>query len=237
MDRGKWSLECAVYVLSLKVLFPHKVTLLRGNHEIRDLQIKYSFQLECTSKYDDDDGMAIWKLLNQVFDRLPVAAILDDTIYCAHGGIPRSAPTIAEIANQPLDIPSPGEDNPIVWEIVWSDPLHPFQFEQLCEYTGENSAEKEGFAMNIKRGAAFFFTEEAVNRFFATNGCTYIVRAHEVPANGFTFHFDKKCATIFCCSHYCGQTNKCGLLFVDQETIRVVLIDTENNLPATESKQ
>lgn len=180
VDRGKWSFECAVYVLALKALFPHKVTLLRGNHETRELQIKYSFQLECTTKFDDDDGMAIWSLLNQVFDRLPVVAILDDAIYCAHGGIPKSAPTLAEIANQPLDISSPDQDNPVVWETVWSDPLHPSQFLQLCEYTGEESSHKEGFAMNIKRGAAWFFNDEAVNRFFATNGLTHMVRAHEV---------------------------------------------------------
>lgn len=33
VDRGKWSMECAVYLLSMKVLCPKKVTLLRGNHE------------------------------------------------------------------------------------------------------------------------------------------------------------------------------------------------------------
>jgi len=86
VDRGQWSIECALYVLALKVLYPHKVTLLRGNHEMRDVQIKYSFLDECTRKYKTD-GSKIWELLNTIFDRMPCSAVLDDAIFCAHGGI------------------------------------------------------------------------------------------------------------------------------------------------------
>ena len=60
------------------------------------------------------------------------------------------------------------------------------------------------------------------------NGLTHIIRAHEVPLNGFTFHFGEQCATIFSCSHYQGD-NKCAVIFVDQERIRVLRIDTEDN--------
>jgi hypothetical protein len=66
------------------------------------------------------------------------------------------------------------------------------------------------------------------------NGLSHVVRAPEVPTNGFFFHFDKKCATIFSCSHYCGNNNDCAVLFVDREQIRVVRVDTSNNASATD---
>ena len=71
-------------------------------------------------------------------------------------------------------------------------------------------------------------------RFLRKNSLTHVVRAHEVPTNGFFFHFDKKCATIFSCSHYCGNNNECAVMFVDRDQLRVVRIDTTNNASATD---
>lgn len=31
VDRGQWGLECALYIASLKVLCPNRITMLRGN--------------------------------------------------------------------------------------------------------------------------------------------------------------------------------------------------------------
>lgn len=87
VDRGKWSVECALYVLAMKVLMPNKVCLLRGNHEVREIQNKYSFRKECLSKYGDRIGKDLWDMLNLLFDRLPIASVIDDSIYCAHGGL------------------------------------------------------------------------------------------------------------------------------------------------------
>ena len=37
VDRGMSCLECLAYLFGLKLLYPHKITLLRGNHETRDV--------------------------------------------------------------------------------------------------------------------------------------------------------------------------------------------------------
>lgn len=43
VDRGSFSLEVATYLLTYKVLNPSKVILIRGNHEIREIQKMFSF--------------------------------------------------------------------------------------------------------------------------------------------------------------------------------------------------
>ena len=37
VDRGMSCLECVAYLLCMKLTLPHKVYLLRGNHETRDV--------------------------------------------------------------------------------------------------------------------------------------------------------------------------------------------------------
>ena len=233
VDRGRWGVECALYVFSLKVLFPHKVTLLRGNHEIRKIQEKYSFQDECIAKYQQQ-GRIIWDMLNEVFDRLPIAAILDDAIFCVHGGIPAGSnitlDTIAQ--HNRLDIRSPDIDQDMVWDMLWSDPINKVRYDELCYFQGEHSG--TGFVQNRKRGAGWHFSEAAAIRFLNQNGLTHIARAHEVPPGGFWFHFsDNICVTLFSSSHYCGGQNLCAVMFVDQERMRLIIVDTNINEPAT----
>ena len=40
VDRGKWGVECATYLMCMAVLAPSKVTILRGNHEVSKTQGK-----------------------------------------------------------------------------------------------------------------------------------------------------------------------------------------------------
>lgn len=43
VDRGQFSIEVVAYLFSYKVQGPGKVKLLRGNHEIRDIQKLFTF--------------------------------------------------------------------------------------------------------------------------------------------------------------------------------------------------
>src|SRR5699024_9105844 len=67
-------------------------------------------------------GLKIWELSNRMFDKLPVCALVDDAIFCAHGGIPHAAKTLQQIAAVNRKIREPEEESDIVWEILWSDP-------------------------------------------------------------------------------------------------------------------
>ncbi|CAG2121452.1 unnamed protein product, partial [Medioppia subpectinata] len=135
VDRGKWSVECAVYLLSLKVLSPQNIHLLRGNHEVRELQEFFTFKEECTAKYGPQNR--VYHLLNDVFDCLSVSAVVDDTIFCCHGGIPSSVHTIREIQAipKPLRDPSAVECLP-AHELLWNDPSTQESYEATIELVG-----------------------------------------------------------------------------------------------------
>jgi hypothetical protein len=118
VDRGKWGLECAFYIFALKLLALNKFVILRGNHEVRDLQLSYSYKNECLHKYGDTLGSKVWEMTNRVFDKLPVCAVIDDAIYCAHGGIPTSTRKLEDINAVKADLRNPEKESAIEWE-VW----------------------------------------------------------------------------------------------------------------------
>lgn len=234
VDRGQWGFECSIYLFAFKILAPNKVTLLRGNHEVRSLQAHYSYKRECVQKYGEALGIKVWEITNKIYDKLPVCAVIDDAIYCAHGGIPRSATKLDQISKVKRELPDPEKQSKIAWEILWSDPCHNQQFSEICNMLKVRPKETGGFIKNTKRGTAFLFNEDGANSFLRNNGLTHIVRAHEVPPSGVTFHFGNKCATIFSCSHYCGNNNPCTIVLADNEILRVINMDTVNNAPATD---
>ena len=183
VDRGPNSVECILYLLCMKAIAPHRVHLLRGNHETRQLQREYTFHNEVTEKFGVEGGFAetIFDAFNAVFDVMPLVAIVDESIYCAHGGIPSQA-TLSQIAA----IPSPLEaiaDPSVANEILWNDPITDKEHADLMNNdatVANNTAEHpDGFPSNTRRGTACYFSEYALRRFLAANALSHVIRAHE----------------------------------------------------------
>lgn len=239
VDRGMSCLECIAYLFAMKLLLPHKVFLLRGNHETRDVngwEEHYgdrSFLWQCRNRFGDDIGFKVWNSINDAFDRMPLAAVIDQDIFCVHGGIPRPITqnhdgTYASRVQDILDVPPIAGINPpleyedehhqqVASDCIWSDPASDEQ--------EMNSVDPEsGYGESLRGGGAICFGHKAVKDFLAQHGFSYIMRAHEAHADGVAVSKGGKVFTIFSTSkdHNQGSKAMAGCILVDFENLQVI---------------
>lgn len=234
VDRGDFGLECICYLLSMKILAPKTFYLLRGNHELRSIQQAFTFFREVCEKFRNQQlGVDVWETLNKTFDLMPVAATIDDQIFCSHGGIPTSVLRIDELYNIPTPLTDPENQSAAAWEILWNDPVSSAEYAEYADLLRKQPGGQQavtnmqGYLPNTKRGTAFFFSEEAVKRFLKLNSMSFIIRAHECVPPGYALHCNGKVITIFSSSHYCGATNDAACILVEREKIRIIRLDTD----------
>ncbi|RWS08203.1 Calcineurin-like protein phosphoesterase [Dinothrombium tinctorium] len=210
VDRGDFGLECVLYLLAAKILNPEKFFMLRGNHELRAIQMVFTFHKECVEKFGKSFGPTIWENCNKIFDCMPLCAILYSI---------------------PVPLNDPENGSPPAWEMLWNDPVSGNEFGEYAEMlrlqSGSNAFNNlQGFLPNTKRGTAYYFSEEAVSKFLNSNGLSHVIRAHEVIPPGYQFHMGGKVITVFSSSRYCGGNNEAACIFIEQEKIRVLVLDT-----------
>ena len=163
VDRGSHSVLTITLLACLSVRHPTRITLLRGNHETRQITQVYGFYSECMQRY----GTAVvWREFTDLFDFLPVAAVVDDAVFCVHGGLSPSLQTLEQIAllDRFQEIPSEGG----LADLVWADP----------------DANRLGFNQS-SRGAGYMYGEDVVAHFLTLNGLLHILRAHQLCMDGY----------------------------------------------------
>jgi serine/threonine-protein phosphatase PPG1 len=194
VDRGPYSVETIVYLSLLKIKHPNRITLLRGNHESRGITQTYGFYMECQSKFGDT---TVWQYITDMFDYLPISALIDNEIFCVHGGLSPAIETIQEIAqiNRFQEIPHEG---PLA-DIMWSDP----------------DLDNPGFTLSA-RGAGYMFGEEVLQRFLQVNKVNHIIRAHQLCMEGYQVIFSNKLSTVWSAPNYIYRFgNMASILEID----------------------
>lgn len=83
VDRGIFGLECMMLLIAIKLNFPKKFMLLRGNHESRNMTESFTFREEVINRFDNE----VYDAFMDLFDSLPISCLVDDKYLAMHGGI------------------------------------------------------------------------------------------------------------------------------------------------------
>lgn len=239
VDRGCFSLECITLLFALKVIYPNKFYLLRGNHEFDAMCSEYGFKKEilnyhnpkkmtpkselnspttiisnsnsfnfdeeekkedtdshetlCDKYYANHINMNCYKYTEKLynsfmkaFSYLPIAALVNRTTFCIHGGL---SPLLDRIERISTNIQRPIENidtNLLLTDLLWGDPSS-----QCTNFFSEN-----------QRGRGKLFNGVSVVNFLKNNFLTRIIRAHQCVKNGVEEDFNQKCITVFSASSY-----------------------------------
>ena len=198
VDRGKQSLECLLLLLCLKIRYPSKIFLLRGNHESEALNKIYGFYDECKRRI----SIKCFKKITNLFNVLPITALIDENILCMHGGLSKDLTKIEQLNKivRPTEIPDEG----LLCDLVWSDPS-----DELSDNFGEN-----------ERNVSVTFSKNVVEEFTKNNDLDLICRAHQVVEEGFQFFAGMKLVTVFTAPNYMGEfDNNGGILEVGEDLL------------------
>ena len=123
VDRGKHSLEVMCLLLALKVQFPQRVFLVRGNHESPEVNARDGFLHECVQRLGGRPaGVAAWRRFNLLFEWLPMGALVNSVILGVHGGIGKYVESPQQIAELPRPLRMGGPHAQLLMDLLWSDP-------------------------------------------------------------------------------------------------------------------
>jgi len=197
VDRGHQSIETICLLFAFKIKYPNNFFMLRGNHECFYINRVYGFYDECIKNYN----ITIWRAFNNVFTYLPISAIIDDKIFCIHGGISPDLTSLQNIRDlqRPQEVPESG----LLCDLLWSDP--------------NPDPDAEPWEDN-ERGTSYKYSSSPVKRFLRENKFDLICRAHQAVMEGYEFPFpDSSVLTLFSAPNYCYEfQNKGAILKVDQ---------------------
>lgn len=193
-DRGHYSVEVVSLLVALKVRYPDRVTLLRGNHETRQITQVYGFYDECLRKYG---SAKVWKFYTDLYDYFPLSGVVEKEIFCLHGGLSPQIENMEHILalDRVQEVPHEGP----MCDLLWSDP------DDRC-----------GWGIS-PRGAGYTFGQDISEEFNHRNNFTLISRAHQLVMEGYNWAHNKAVVTIFSAPNYCYRCgNQAAIMELDE---------------------
>uniref|UniRef100_A0A7S1BDI8 Serine/threonine-protein phosphatase n=1 Tax=Corethron hystrix TaxID=216773 RepID=A0A7S1BDI8_9STRA len=200
VDRGSFGVEVLLTLLLFKLSCPECIHLLRGNHEVRNMNAMYGFRCEVLLKYNEN----FLKKFGQLYHSLPLAAVIDKKIFVVHGGLSRNSnvTTIESIKGLKRQEGGNGKD---LWDFLWSD-----------------TREENGFGES-ERGEdddmSFTFGPDVTKEFLEKNDLNMVVRSHDVRYKGYSIEHGGDLVTIFSAPNYNDYSGNLGSFVQFNETL------------------
>jgi serine/threonine-protein phosphatase PP1 catalytic subunit len=129
-----------------------------------------------------------------------VAAVVDERIFCMHGGLSPELSSMEQIKRlqRPSDVPDSG----LMADLLWADP------DRDIAGWGEND-----------RGVSFTFGADIVAQFNKRHDLNLVCRAHQVVEDGYEFFAKRQLVTLFSAPNYCGEFDNAGAMMTVDETL------------------
>jgi len=193
VDRGYHSIQTISLLVCLKVCFPDRIHILRGNHESRQETQVYGFYDECIRCYG---SVNVWRYFTDLFDYFPLCMLIDEKIFCLHGGLSPDLNTMDQI--QELDRFHEPIEGPIL-DLLNSEP-----------------GDAPGWTVS-HRGSGHLYGEDITTAWNHTNHLSLLARSHTYIEEGARYTHQNQVLTIFSVSNYCYICgNKGAFLEIDQ---------------------
>eukprot|EP00760_Papus_ankaliazontas_P030472 PhM_4_TR484/c0_g1_i1/m.61084/K15423/PPP4C; serine/threonine-protein phosphatase 4 catalytic subunit len=197
VDRGFHSLESWFLLMLLKIKYPRRVTLIRGNHESRQITQVYGFYDECLRKYGSPK---IWHMCTDVFDCLPLSVVVGEKVFCVHAGLSPDLKHVEDIRTLDRRQEMPREG--LMADLMWSDPTDA----------------TEGWACS-ERGAGYLFGIDIADKFNHENGYDLITRSHQLVMEGYKERFNGALVTVWSAPNYCYRCGNVASILELDETL------------------
>lgn len=185
--------SCCVAITSAPVLTEFMVgiiALICSKTVHTNLTLILGFYDECKRRYN----IKLWKTFTDCFNCLPIAAIIDEKIFCCHGGLSPDLQNMDQIRRimRPTDVPDTG----LLCDLLWSDPDKDVN---VCEFDRGHNVRCfwyhskvffivfQGWGEN-DRGVSFTFGADIVSKFLNRHDLDLICRAHQVLIINIRFH-------------------------------------------------
>eukprot|EP00927_Polykrikos_kofoidii_P044727 TRINITY_DN38612_c0_g1_i1.p1 TRINITY_DN38612_c0_g1~~TRINITY_DN38612_c0_g1_i1.p1 ORF type:complete len:434 (+),score=71.64 TRINITY_DN38612_c0_g1_i1:101-1402(+) len=171
VDRGAHQVETVTLIFALKIVFPHKVFLNRGNHEFRSQNYhmgKAGFFVACSKL--STQSCDVFEAFHKAFEVLPLACLVARKILVVHGGVGDGDWDLQDLADEkrPITDRDAAESN-LVSHVLWSDPLPEID---------------EDSSRVADRGMARTSGKDVIEEFCQRIGLAMIVRSNQVKRNG-----------------------------------------------------
>jgi len=202
-DRGGYGLEVISILFSLKVLFPHRVCLLRGHHENRHVNYHLGFRQECERRLGAA-GLEVFEYVNSAFDYLSLAALTwSGYLAMGPGVVPASLADVDQLNlyQKPLSLPHPSHASELA-----SDDSDGEQI--LLELFTPSSL------LSRDLGARTVLDDQSLKAFCASQKLSGVIFGRQILPHG---HLKEDCVIRVCsCLNYCDLSpgNLASILYI-----------------------